>query len=609
MKSIILTYLLAGLVTAAPRPQDIDFDLAYAVPNPTYSEAIGATAQSVVINPSVVYSAAAAQITDTVADTAGVATATAQVANQKRAACASQPTYDVNLCASKCNAITGCISINIYFEGDPTVDPGSGNSGCANPPSTTTIKCVFWGGPLSFSDAVNTGQWRNQFQVVIAGSNGYTSTGVPSIPGYGSAIPLGNAAINAPYDSFGFNSYMGRAIFVGAFDAQLCADACAQKSQYALANPPTDGSPIQTCQFFNTYILYINTTKNIQGQYCAMYSESWPASYATNVGQYQGNDHFLISYSYAYSNQTNPGSACKDCAVHQASAEVTASSLQPYCSSILGYTALTATATNTVTTTPLVTITATVTTTIAQSATVTDITTVLQKRQDTPASSQWLAVSTSDGTVVRVAPTAMVARRDLSTPGALKKYPSGVVSSACSLVVQSPSVASATTTITTTITAPTATNTITASASTTTTFTQTVSATTTSTTSIPDKQCGSSFQGNNLGFTYDISCNINLKNGGILQTGSARSLQDSELYLIVRLSNCTSPAQCHITPVREIPNAKIVEEDGSESFLLNAYGLKYGEITASSLVKVDYEGKTRIPVSPVISSVSMMLAS
>ncbi|KAG9604895.1 hypothetical protein KCU77_g774, partial [Aureobasidium melanogenum] len=544
MKSIILTYLLAGLVTAAPRPQDIDFDLAYAVPNPTYSEAIGATAQSVVINPSVVYSAAAAQITDTVADTAGVATATAQVANQKRAACASQPvgagpvpspdtasaflayasfasiasaaptpsgysrqyvnqmgssnaygylgfttlkTYDVNLCASKCNAINGCISINIYFERDPTVDPGSGNSGCANPPSTTTIKCVFWGGPLSSSDAVNTGQWRNQFQVVIAGSNGYTSTGVPSIPGYGSAIPLGNAAINAPYDSFGFNSYMGRAIFVGAFDAHLCADACAQKSQYALANPPTDGSPIQTCQFFTTYILYINTTKNIQGQYCAMYSESWPASYATNVGQYQGNDHFLISYSYAYSNQTNPGSACKDCAVHQASAEITASSLQPYCSSILGYTPLTATATNTVTTTPLVTITATVTTTIVQSATVTDITTVLQKRQDTPASSQWLAVSTSDGTVVRVAPTAMVARRDLSTPGALKKCPSGVVSSACSLVVQSPSVASATTTITTTITAPTATNTITASASTTTTFTQTVSATTTSTTSIPDK--------------------------------------------------------------------------------------------------------------------------
>ncbi|KAH0274611.1 hypothetical protein KCU91_g5140, partial [Aureobasidium melanogenum] len=42
-------------------------------------------------------------------------------------------------------------------------------------------------------------------------------------------------------------------------------------------------------------------------------------------------------------------------------------------------------------------------------------------------------------------------------------------------------------------------------------------------------------------------------------------------------------------------SAKIVEEDGSESFLLNAYGLKYGEITASSLVKVDYEGKIKNP--------------
>ncbi|KAG9676914.1 hypothetical protein KCU99_g2141, partial [Aureobasidium melanogenum] len=42
-------------------------------------------------------------------------------------------------------------------------------------------------------------------------------------------------------------------------------------------------------------------------------------------------------------------------------------------------------------------------------------------------------------------------------------------------------------------------------------------------------------------------------------------------------------------------SAKIVEEDGSESFLLNAYGLKYGEITASSLVKVDYDGNIKDP--------------
>ncbi|KAI5238239.1 hypothetical protein E4T42_09036 [Aureobasidium subglaciale] len=91
MKSIILTSFLIGLAAGAPRPQDIDFDLAFALPNPTYSKAAGATAQSVVIDPSVVYSAAAAQITATDADTAGIPTATADIAHVKRAACASLP--------------------------------------------------------------------------------------------------------------------------------------------------------------------------------------------------------------------------------------------------------------------------------------------------------------------------------------------------------------------------------------------------------------------------------------------------------------------------------------------------------------------------------------
>ena len=74
--------------------------------------------------------------------------------------------YDSNVCAAKCNAINGCIAFNLYFERDPTVEPGTS---CANPASTTTIKCVFWGGPLSVDNALNKGQWRTNFQVVIAG--------------------------------------------------------------------------------------------------------------------------------------------------------------------------------------------------------------------------------------------------------------------------------------------------------------------------------------------------------------------------------------------------------------------------------------------------------
>jgi hypothetical protein len=194
-------------------------------------------------------------------------------------------TYDVASCAAKCNSIAGCVSYNMFYERSPSIELGSGESGCTNPPSTTFIKCAFWGGPATAANANNYGQWRNKFQVVITGSNGYVSNAIPFIPGYGSVIPLGKAAINAPYDIYGSDSFMGVAVFTaGPFNVSLCAQACLDKSAYARAHPPTDGRPIQTCQFFNTYIVYINSTSNpnnMQGQYCAMYSESWPKSYAT----------------------------------------------------------------------------------------------------------------------------------------------------------------------------------------------------------------------------------------------------------------------------------------------------------------------------------------
>lgn len=342
MRSFLLTSGLAALVAAAPAPapapQDIDFDLVYALPNPTYTISADATAQVVTYATDDIFTSALPQITSTTDAAAGPDPT--GVSNNKRAAssCTALPTgygpvatpdtvagfqaipdfatnalqaatpsgytqvfsnlnasnnaygylgfttfktYDVASCAAKCNSIKGCLSFNIYYERDPSVDPGAGTD-CPNPSSTTFIKCAFWGGPLTTTNANNFGQWRNKFQVVIAGSNGYVSNAIASVPGYSTALPLGNAAINAPYDSLGYDSYMGVAVFTsGPFDAALCARACSEKSAYAIAHPPTDGSPVQTCQFFNTYILYINTTTNVQGQYCAMYSESWPKSYAT----------------------------------------------------------------------------------------------------------------------------------------------------------------------------------------------------------------------------------------------------------------------------------------------------------------------------------------
>lgn len=81
-------------------------------------------------------------------------------------------TYDVATCATKCTAKSGCLAFNIYFERDPTVTPGTG---CDNPAAFANIKCSFWGSSLDSTTANNYGQWQDNFQVGIAGSNAYTS--------------------------------------------------------------------------------------------------------------------------------------------------------------------------------------------------------------------------------------------------------------------------------------------------------------------------------------------------------------------------------------------------------------------------------------------------
>lgn len=68
--------------------------------------------------------------------------------------------YDVDYCAAKCTSKSGCLSFNIYFERDPTVDPGND---CPDPEAFANIKCSFWGTGLDTSTANNVSQWRNKF--------------------------------------------------------------------------------------------------------------------------------------------------------------------------------------------------------------------------------------------------------------------------------------------------------------------------------------------------------------------------------------------------------------------------------------------------------------
>jgi hypothetical protein len=199
--------------------------------------------------------------------------------------------YDTDQCAAKCDKITGCVGINIYFERDPSVEPGTG---CTNPPSTTAIKCVFWGGYLSAAGASNTGQWRADFQVVIAGSNAYMSNTIKPISGF-AGFALGNAAINAPLDCNGADTYMGVKTFSNSYyDAGLCAAACVSQNEYNTAHPPNN-SPPSLCKFFTSYMISKNGQP--QGQYCAMYTEPWDITYATNEVRKKSHEQYFVKVS------------------------------------------------------------------------------------------------------------------------------------------------------------------------------------------------------------------------------------------------------------------------------------------------------------------------
>lgn len=321
------------------------------------------------------------------------------------------------------------MAINIYYERDPTVSPASG---CPNPASQTLIKCVFWGGPVTKENTWNSGQYQSQFQVVIAGSNGYVNQNLRTPAGYTALTYLGDAAINAPYDTQGYNTYMGAKFFsAGPFNAQLCADACTAQNKYNIAYPPNDGSPVQLCQFFNTYLTYINKTSNVQGQVCAMYSEAWPTSYATNTGQYRGADLWKIMNSYTFTNATSPGAPNKVGAIYQARNEIKANTLQPYCSSLLGYTTAVTTVTSTSTTTPL--------TTTFTTSTSTELT--------------YTTTTTTAPAVVIFSKRVVVPSSAPGTPAVLTKYPGTVIASACSLIATPVASTSTSTTVTVT-TAP-----------------------------------------------------------------------------------------------------------------------------------------------------------
>ncbi|KAL9009284.1 MAG: hypothetical protein Q9173_005677 [Seirophora scorigena] len=205
-------------------------------------------------------------------------------------------TYDAIKCQQLCDAASLCTAFNIYFERDPTLAPADA---CLNPAGFTNIKCTLWGSGVTAEAATNKGQYRRDFQVVISGSNGYTKDNPPS-PQVGFDGPTAfGGAINAP------GNYIGQKYFPGVYDAGLCAGACQANTAYNSRHPRSDGT-YDACQFFNAYLLSKNNIP--EGTYCGFYTKTWGKQYSTNYGQYRGSDYYSVSSSYGYTlNPQNPG--------------------------------------------------------------------------------------------------------------------------------------------------------------------------------------------------------------------------------------------------------------------------------------------------------------
>jgi len=148
---------------------------------------------------------------------------------------------------------------------------------------------------LTGASATNTGQWQDNFQVVIAGSNMYVATAPAAVPGFTGPVSFGNNAINAP------SGYMGVQTFPQdqPYDPSVCAAACNAKSAYDVQHGLPSMQNPDVCEFFVAYILYENGNNGVFT--CTYYTSSWDGSYATNNGQYDGQgNHYTIAHSYGY---------------------------------------------------------------------------------------------------------------------------------------------------------------------------------------------------------------------------------------------------------------------------------------------------------------------
>ncbi|KAK8079327.1 hypothetical protein PG994_003134 [Apiospora phragmitis] len=149
------------------------------------------------------------------------------------------------------------------------------------------------------------------------------------IADYTDAVSLGSVSIAAPMDCQGQDTYLGQRVYTdGPMSVSRCADDCS--AQHAYAKATNDGE--KACRFFDTYTIEIAPYGNYSnavpaGQICSLYTDTWPASYATDRGQWRDQDLYFISNSYAASYAADPSSGNCPVSLTTSTAEPAATSI------------------------------------------------------------------------------------------------------------------------------------------------------------------------------------------------------------------------------------------------------------------------------------------
>ncbi|KAH6638633.1 hypothetical protein BKA67DRAFT_145494 [Truncatella angustata] len=208
--------------------------------------------------------------------------------------------YDVATCAAKCDSTSLCTAFNIYVERDPQFNPDQCSCTGNDVPSITNFKCTLWGSGVQPGAAVNTGETRSGFSVVITGSNGYEKTN--------NTTPVTPPGWTKPQKCSGIHDHprtcLGEKMFKGVFDVNVCAtyataqNAINKKAGLLSTILSLFGYNPNKCNFFNAFMLTQDGVA--QGTYCKLFAQQYDSKVAVSVPGWSSSHFYGVESSWSF---------------------------------------------------------------------------------------------------------------------------------------------------------------------------------------------------------------------------------------------------------------------------------------------------------------------